>query len=117
MRLDGRAVDQHFSRWSAGRRQSVEDVRPDELRSPTRKSIVGRLSWAIDRRRLGPPTSRTQHIDDATDSTAVLNPRDTLRIRWQQRCKPPALPIAPPETIRHPQLPQFGSLNHINDES
>jgi hypothetical protein len=56
-------------------------------------------------------------MDDATDDTAVVNTLHTPRIRRQQRLKPSILLIAQPEMIRHPQLPQFGSLNHLTAES
>lgn len=110
MSLDGRGVDQHFGRWAARRRQSVEDVRPDTFRSPAHKSVVERLPRTIDRRRIGPAATRFEHMHDAADHPPVINPRDTPRIRWQQRRKPPKLLIAQPEIIRHLQAPTVWKL-------
>jgi hypothetical protein len=71
MRRDRRAIDQHLGRRTSRRSEGMEDAGPHVLRGPAHETVIERLTWAVDRRRVDPPSARLQHMHDARDHTAV----------------------------------------------
>lgn len=74
MSLDRRGVDQQLRRWPAGRGQSGENLHPDAFSRPSHKPVVQRLLRTVDDRRINPATAGFQHVHDAADDPAVIDP-------------------------------------------
>ena len=75
MHLDRRRIDEQFRGWTVSRRQSMKEARPDTFGRPSLRAIVERLPGAIDGRGIFPPAARYQHVHNATDDPAIINPR------------------------------------------
>ena len=61
--------------WAAGLGQSFEQIGPDALGRPTHEPVVKRLLRAVDLPwRIRPTLARLQHVDDALDYPAVIDP-------------------------------------------
>ena len=110
VRLDMRAVDQHFGGRATRRRQRLEHLAPDALGRPADIAVVERLGRAVDRRRILPPATRLQHVDDAADHPPVIDPQHPARLVRQQRLQPRPLPVAQPKLTRHLALLITGQL-------
>src|SRR6266849_1628994 len=99
MRLHGRGVDQNLSGRTASRGQGMENVDPHAFGSPSDKSIVQRLSRPVDVRGIDPATTGLEHMDDAADHPAVIDPRLAARVPRQQRLEPSELVLCQPEIV------------------
>ena len=60
-----------------------------------------------------PTAARLQHMDDAADHPAIINPSNAASVRWKERRKPFKLLVGQPKSGAHSALPKFGSWNHI----
>src|ERR1700729_3995654 len=114
MSLDCGGVDQHFRRWATGRCQCMKDVDPDALGRPAHEAIVERLARTVDARRVDPAATGLQHMHDAADHPAIIDPRFAARIGGKMRLKPRELPLVQPETVSIHQWSPFGDLESRN---
>lgn len=114
MRLDRRRVDQHLRRGAAHRCQRMEDVFPNAFGRPPNEAIVERLARAVDGRRINPATPGLQHMDDAADDPAVIDPGLAPRIGGKMRLKPRKLAVVQPETVSIHHRSPFGDLESRN---
>ena len=113
MRFHVRTIEQDL-RWRATRSsERRKSVLPNALRPPAHKPIVERLMGPVVRRRILPSTPGLQHLDDAADHPAIINPSNAASVRWRERRKPFKLLVGQPKSGAHSALPKFGSLNHI----
>ena len=114
MSLDRRGVDQQLRRWPAGRGQSGENLHPDAFSRPSHKPVVQRLLRTIDDRRINPATAGFQHVHDAADDPAVIDPRLAARIGWKVRREPRELSLIQPKMIAIHDRSPFGDLESRN---
>src|SRR6476469_3120328 len=82
---------QDLRRRAAGRCECVEYVYPYALRCPADEAIVECFARTIDLRRIDPPPTGLQHLDDATDDPPIIDPWLAARIVRQKRLKPSEL--------------------------
>lgn len=114
MSPDRRRVDQHLGRRAARRSQGIEDIAPHALGRPAHEPVVQGLSRPIHGRGIGPAAAGLQHMHDAADHPAVIDPGNTSRVCRKMRRKPRELIVGKPEIrTRHHKLPS-GSLNHAS---
>ena len=114
MSLDRRRVDQHLRRRTARRCHRMEDVFSNAFGRPAHEAIVKRLTWAVDGGGVNPATPGLQHMNDATDDPAVVDPWLASRIGWKMRFKPRELAVIQPETVSIHQRSPFGDLESRN---
>ena len=114
MRFYRRGVDQHLSRWAAGRRKRMEDVEPYPFGRPAYEAVVKRLARAVDDRRIRPTATGLQHMHDAADDAAIIHSRFTASVGRQMRRKPRELTIVQPEMISIHCRSPFGDLESEN---
>src|SRR5271170_846494 len=114
MSLHRRAVDQDLRRRAAGRRQRMEDVRPDAFLGPAHKAIVECLARTIDGRRIDPAAAGLENVNDAADDAAVIDPGLAARVGRKMWLKPRELPLAQPKMISIHRWSPFGDLESQN---
>ena len=67
-------VDEHLRRRATCTRKRMEEVDPHALCRPTDVAVVEGLVRPVDARRIDPPSAGFQHVDDAADHPAVIDP-------------------------------------------
>jgi len=75
----------------------MEEVGPDTFSGPSLEAIVERLPRAIDARRIFPSAARHQHMHDAADDTAIIDPGLASRISREVRFEPSELLLRQPK--------------------
>ena len=100
MGLHGRGVDQHLSRRSPDPRERLEQIGPDTLLRPAHETIVERLLRPVDVPwRIRPAATGLQHMNDAADHPAIVDPLLAARIRRQVWRNLRKLRVTQPEMI------------------
>jgi hypothetical protein len=112
MRFDGGAVDENLLWRTARAGERAKQIAPNALRRPPDIAIVQRLSRPVDIRGIDPATAGLQHMHDAANHPAVVNPRLATRVRRQVRSNARELSVGQPEIIstHHGFLPE--TVNH-----
>jgi len=75
----------------------MEDINPNALGGPSDEAVVQGLARPVDRWRINPTTARLQHVHDAADHPAIIDPRLATRIRWKQWLQPRKLILSEPK--------------------
>ncbi len=88
MCLDRRGVDEQFGGRPAGSRQGTEEARPDAFGRPSLETVVECLPGAVDRGCIFPTAAGYQHMHNAADHSAIIDPRLAPRIPRQMRLEP-----------------------------
>ena len=112
MSFDRRTVDQHLGGRTSCAGESMEEVCPDPLGSPSDKAVVERLARPIFGRRVDPSAARFQDMHDAADHPPVIDTRLAARVPGQIRLKPRKLRIREPETVSAHHQILHGLMNH-----
>jgi hypothetical protein len=99
MRLHSRTVDEHLRWWPACVRERMEEIDPNALGSPADETVVERLVRAIEARRIDPTSTRLQHVNDAADHPAIMDPRLASRVARQMRFDLRELLVRQPEAV------------------
>ena len=107
-------VDQHLSRWAAGRSERMEDVQLHPFGRPPHKAIIEHLARAIDLRRISPAATGLQHMHNAADDPSLVSPWLASGAGRQMRRKPGELPVLQPEMILIHCRSPFGNLESEN---
>ena len=105
MSLHRRGIDQHVRRRPARRGQGVEHLGQNAFGRPPHEATIERLARAVDGRGIDPASAGLQHMDDAADDAAIVDPRIAARIRRQVRHEPRKLFLAQPKPIVHRTTP------------
>jgi len=104
MCFDVRAVDRHRARDVTLTRRRNEDVVPYPLAAPPIEAIVDRRVRAIGSRTVTPTRPRPQHVQNAADHPAIINPMSPTPTTRQQPLYPRPLHIAQPIKCHHSSL-------------
>lgn len=82
---------------------------------PPVEAVVDRCRWAVFRGAILPPATTFQHMDDAADDPAVINPSGAGLVRWKMRIDRTPRIIVQPENLSHTTLQ--GILNPLESFS
>ena len=63
----------------------MEDINPNAFGGPSDEAVVEGLARSVDRWRINPTTARLQHVYDAADHPAVIDPRLAACVGRQER--------------------------------
>ena len=77
--------------------QRPEQIFPDAPLCPTGEPIINRRRRALFGRAIAPSAAALEHMNDAADDAAVINPFNPADIRRQVRLHPCPLLIAEPK--------------------
>ena len=99
MRLHGRGVDEHLGWRTACPRKRLEEVHPHALGGPADVPVVEGLVGSVEARRINPARARLEHMNDAADHSAIIDPRLASRDGGQVWLDPRKLLLCQPETI------------------
>ena len=94
MRLHVRRVDHLRVRGSSVPGKLPEQVFPNAAPRPTNKAVIDRCRRTIFGRAIAPAAAALQHVYNAADNTAIIDPIDASDIRRQVRFDPPPLLVA-----------------------
>ena len=112
MRLHGGGVDEHLSWRTAGTRQHMEQINPHALCRPTDIAVVEGLVGSVDARRIDLPSAGLQHVDDAADHPAVIDPSLASCVGRQVGPDTRELIVRKPEAILVHERPPDEAVNH-----
>ncbi len=99
MRLDRGGVDQKLGGRPASRGEHVEKIESHALSRPADIAVVERLPRPIFRRRIDPAPARFQHMDNAADHPAIVDPRLAARVGRKMRSDLRKLGVLQPKRI------------------
>lgn len=106
MSLDVAAVDLAGLRDPALLGQRRQDARPDAAAAPPVPAIVDRRRRAVFGRAVRPAATTLEHVDDARDHPAIIDPpRSGLVLRQVGLDRPPCFIRQPEQRTRHLQQP------------
>ena len=71
--------------------QCLEHLKPNALPAPAVEAVIDRRVRPVFRRAIAPPRTRTQHLHDAADHTAIVHTARTSAPARQQGFK--TLPV------------------------
>ena len=111
MGLHVSAIQQHLGGRASRRGQCDEGALPHALAAPANEAIIERLGWAIGGRRVFPATAGLQHMDDAADHSAIVNPWNAARVGRKIGLKPLTLALVSHNSFVIDPLPIAGDLN------
>jgi len=99
MRFDMRTVDHLGLGRSPALGKGAEQALPDATLCPSRKAIVDRRVRAVLLRAILPTAAALQHVYDAADDPAVIDPLLAPNVGRQIRCDAHPLLIAQPKQV------------------
>jgi hypothetical protein len=74
MGLDVGGIDRGRSVDARQTRQSIKDIGPNPLTAPAIEAIVDRRVRPVDLRAITPARPTAQHVNDAANHPAIINP-------------------------------------------
>lgn len=87
--------------------QGIKQPPPDAACRPAMEAVVD-CGWRpVAGRTILPPTTRSQHMNDATDDPAVIRAMSTGLVRWQMRFD------RRPSLVAKPKQPAHRPLRHV----
>ena len=104
--------DENLRRRTAGLRERVEQIDPDALGGPADIAIVERLLRPVFRRRIDPAPAGFEHMDDAADHPAVVDPRLAARVGGKMRRNLRKLRVRQPELVQNYRRFLSEAVNH-----
>jgi len=102
MRLDVGGIDRGCGGNNpAGPAQRIEDILPHTLLAPAVEPIVDRRVGAVFDRTVAPSGAGLQHVNDAGNHPAIINPVRAATTTGQPRLNPRPLIVTQPEQMPH----------------
>jgi hypothetical protein len=98
--LGRRAVD-HLRGATIRSHQGLEQSLPKPAPGPPVEAIVDRRRRTIEVRTIFPAAAHLEHVNDAADHPAIVDPTRARLIAWQQRFDRRPLLLVEPELVRH----------------